>query len=386
MGTVYLAEDTQLFGKKWAVKELLDTFTNPTERAQAIQQFEHEARILVSLDHPNLPKIVAYFEEKGKYYLVMDYIDGQNLQHILDSTSGFLPERQVLAWTEELCDVLSYLHSLTPPVIFRDLKPANIMLTKRGEIKLIDFGIARLFDPRKATDTLKMGTPPYAAPEQYYGRGQTSARSDIYGLGATLYHLLTKTVPVESGHRVVPQPTDLVSPQRLNPQISDATEKVILKAMATDAGQRYRSADEMKQALTRRPSVAPPMAFAYRRVASFACAGALGGEIMAYLPSLVLGGAATSLRGVMTIGMLVFGALGAVIGALVARGIDVQDADFLPKAAVTLTATFVLGVLAVACLGSAWLHGSLVVILFLGLLANGSGALLGTWATERILR
>jgi serine/threonine protein kinase len=260
MGAVYLAEDTQLFGKHWAVKELIDSFSNPQERAAAWQQFEQEARILVSLDHPNLPKIVRYFSEGGRLYLVMEYIDGRTLEEILAQTPGFLPEAQVVDWARQICDVLDYLHSRMPPVIFRDLKPANIMLGRDNRIRLIDFGIARLFDPRKQTDTLKMGSHGYAPPEQYAGMGRTDARSDVYGLGATMYHLLTNQVPVDSIQRILPQPMQLIPPRRLNPSLSPGVEQVILMATNEHPDRRYQSATQMKAAISGQAAVVNPPA------------------------------------------------------------------------------------------------------------------------------
>lgn len=250
MGAVYLAEDLQLFGKQWAVKELVDAFTNPQERAAARQQFEHEARILVALDHPNLLKIVRYFPEGGRLYLVMEYIEGRTLEEILNQTPGFLPETQVVDWAKQICDVLDYLHSRVPLIVFRDLKPSNVMLGRDNRIRLIDFGIARLFDPHKQTDTLKMGTHGYAPPEQYTGMGRTDARSDVYGLGATMYHLLTKQVPVDSVQRILPHPMKLLPPRQLNPSLSTEVEQVILTAMNEHPDHRYQSAALMKAALS----------------------------------------------------------------------------------------------------------------------------------------
>ncbi len=241
MGAVYLVEDQKVFGKRLALKELLDTFTNPAERAQAIQQFEQEAQMLVSLSHPNLPQISDYFSERGRQYLVMECIEGETLEDILANTSGFLPEAQVVDWVVQICDVLEYLHSRQPPVIFRDLKPDNMMLGKGDRIKLIDFGIARLFRPGKSKDTQIMGSPGYAAPEQY-GTGQTDARSDIYSLGATMHELLTKRDPSTQPHVFPPC-------KALNNAVSDLAAGVISKATNLDPGKRYQSATEMKHAM-----------------------------------------------------------------------------------------------------------------------------------------
>jgi serine/threonine protein kinase len=254
MGAVYLVEDQKVFGKRWALKELLDTFTDPVDRAQAVQQFEQEAKMLVSLSHPNLPQVADYFSEGGRQYLVMEYVEGETLEGILQKVSGFLPEAHVVDWAVQICGVLEYLHNQKPkPIIFRDLKPANVMLAKDGKIKLIDFGIARLFDPAKKTDTIKMGTAGYAPPEQYAGRGQTDARSDVYALGATLHHLLTKRDPSS-------QPFIFPACQNLNSGVSDLVAGIVSKATNVDPDRRYQSAAEMKQALLGLPSVSPASA------------------------------------------------------------------------------------------------------------------------------
>ena len=255
MGAVYLVEDARVFGKRWALKELLDALLSPADRAQAIQQFEIEAKMLVRLSHPNLPAIVDYFSEGGRQYLMMEYIDGETLSTVLTKAASFLPEAQVTAWATQLCDVLAYLHSQKPPVIFRDLKPDNIMLTQAGVIKLIDFGIARSFRQGKAKDTQIMGTPGFAAPEQY-GSGQTDARSDIYSLGATLHQLLTRHDPAS-------QPFALPRCRALNSSVSTKMDAVISKATERTPAQRFQTALEMKQALLpleAPPAKAPPVA------------------------------------------------------------------------------------------------------------------------------
>lgn len=241
MGAVYLVEDQRLFDKKLALKELVNTLPDPAARAQALQQFQQEARLLAYLSHPNLPHISDYFAESGRQYLVMEYVDGETLEAILGKTSGFLPEAQVVEWAIQVCDALEYLHSQSPPIIFRDLKPANIMLDKDKRIKLIDFGIARLFQPGKAKDTHAMGTPGYAAPEQY-GTGQSDARTDIYALGATLHHLLTKRDPAV-------QPFTFPLCKSLNPAVSGQMDAIIGKAVAADPTKRYQTMSEVRTAL-----------------------------------------------------------------------------------------------------------------------------------------
>jgi formylglycine-generating enzyme required for sulfatase activity len=242
---VYLAEDTNRGGLR-AIKELIhDPNASPQERQAAYDQFEREAQILFMLNHPNLVQVWGHFRVGDKAYLVMDYIDGQTLQGIVDQTAGFLPEAAVLRWAGQLCDVLDYLHGQRPPVIFRDLKPSNVMLDRSDTVKLIDFGIVRLFKPGKKTDTLRMGTMGYAPPEQYEGKGQTDARSDIYSLGATLHQLLTKRDPTQH----TPFSFDTAPPHSLNPTVSPHVEAAITKALAYDCVHRFQSASEMKQAL-----------------------------------------------------------------------------------------------------------------------------------------
>jgi len=249
---VYLAEDTNL-GSLRAIKELMpDPNASAQERQAAYDQFQREARILTELNHPNLARVWDHFRIGDNAYLVMDYIDGQTLQDILDQTPGFLPEAAVLRWAGQLCDVLDYLHRQHPPVIFRDLKPSNVMLDRTDTVKLIDSGIVRFFKPGKTTDTLRMGTMGYAPPEQYEGRGQTDARSDIYSLGATLHHLLTKRDPTQHP----PFSFNTAPPRSLNPNVSPHVEAAITKALAYDRAQRFQSAQEMKQALMGAPAPA----------------------------------------------------------------------------------------------------------------------------------
>ncbi len=242
MGTIYLVEDTRLFRQKLALKELLDWFTDPDERQQAIQQFEREAQLLASLRHRNFPLITDYFSAFGRHYLVMEFIEGQTLAEVLESSPGFLAVDIVIGWIKQLCDVLDYLHSCQPPIIFRDLKPLNIMLTNDGTIKLIDFGIARAFTPGKQADTAALGTPGYAPPEQY-GKGQTDARSDIYALGMTMHHLLTKYDPTSGPAFALP------SARSLNPQVPKHLEAVIEKAIRLVPEDRFQTAREFQEAL-----------------------------------------------------------------------------------------------------------------------------------------
>jgi serine/threonine-protein kinase len=249
MGQVYLAHDTRLADKPCAVKELApDPHATPQEQEQAADQFRREAAILAHLNHPNLPNVYDHFQERECFYLVMDYVKGENLSDRLIQSPDGLPQETVVEWAIQLCDVLDYLHSQMPPVIFRDMKPDNVMITPEETVKLIDFGVARLFDPTKRTDTLKMGTAGYAPPEQYAGQGQTTARSDIYALGATLHELLTGTDPTT-------HPFVFTPPRVLNPSISPSLSEVVMRAVNLDPADRFPSARVMKEALekTTRP-------------------------------------------------------------------------------------------------------------------------------------
>ena len=243
MGRVYLAQDTRLADKPCAIKELLpDPHASADEQEQATAQFQREAAILAHLSHPNLPNVYDYFAEDDHFFLVMDYIEGETLADRLARSPGGVPVETVMEWAAQLCDVLDYLHRQQPPVIFRDLKPANVMVTPDGAVKLIDFGVARLFDPSKGTDTLKMGTAGYAPPEQYAGQGQTTPRSDLYSLGVTLHELLTGDDP--TAHPFVFTP-----PSQLNGRVSPALSGVIMRALSLDPDDRFPSARAMKAAL-----------------------------------------------------------------------------------------------------------------------------------------
>jgi len=254
MGAVYQAADARIPGKTWAVKEMSDAaITNPLEKQQAIAAFRQEALTLARLDHPNLPKVTDHFTEGGKQYLVIDFIEGETLAERLEQADGGpLPMDDVQSWYRQLCDVLDYLHSQIPPVVFRDLKPGNVMVTPEGTVKLIDFGIARLFKPGKATDTAFFGTAGYA-PKEQYGEGQTDARSDIYGLGATLHHLLTGVSPTD-------HPFDFEDIRQLNSQVPAYVADAIMRALSDDPANRWQSAAEMREALTKEPLPKPKKA------------------------------------------------------------------------------------------------------------------------------
>ncbi|OQZ00093.1 MAG: hypothetical protein B6D41_00300 [Chloroflexi bacterium UTCFX4] len=239
MGAVYQVNDARLAGKQWAIKEMSDAHvTNPLDHQVALDGFRREAQLLATLDHFNLPKVTDYFQENNKYYLVMEFVSGDTLEQIVARTPGMLDEARVLNWARQLCEVLEYLHTQLQPIVFRDLKPANIMLTPQEQIKLIDFGIARFFQAGKKKDTALFGTAGYAAPEQY-GIGQTDARSDIYSFGVVLHHLLTKHDPAST-------PFMLPAPRSLNPNLTAQTEGLILRAIQNKPADRFQTIAEVR--------------------------------------------------------------------------------------------------------------------------------------------
>ena len=193
-GKVYKAMDTEFANRLVAIKEMLQHGLSEQEIAEATEAFKRESLMLATLTHPNLPSIYDYFTEEGRYYLVMSFIEGGTLDDYIQTKGGSLPAEKVLQIGIQLATVLSFLHTRKPPIIFRDLKPSNVMRTPDGQIYLIDFGIARHFKHGKVKDTTILGSPGYAAPEQY-GRSQTSPHTDIYGLGALLHYLLTGIDP-----------------------------------------------------------------------------------------------------------------------------------------------------------------------------------------------
>jgi len=203
-GAVYKAEDQELGQRLVAVKEMSEQGLNQHEIEEGQATFKHEALMLAGLMHEHLPRIYEHFEEDGRWYLVMDYIEGETLEERFSkSRDGSLPPPMALKIALQLCDVLDYLHTRQPPIIFRDLKPSNIILTPSGNLFLIDFGIARHFKPGQAKDTIAFGSPGYASPEQY-GKAQTTPRADIYSLGAILHQMLSGADPSLSPFRFAP--------------------------------------------------------------------------------------------------------------------------------------------------------------------------------------
>jgi len=243
MAAVYKAVDTTQPGELWAIKEMSDTaIPDPEEREYAVQAFLQEANLLRRLQHPNLPKVMDVFSEGGKYYLVMEYVHGLTLQEMLLERNSPFNELEVLPWAMQLCDVLDYLHSQNPKIIFRDLKPSNIMLTNQGQIKLIDFGIVRFFKPGKTKDTVALGTPGYASPESM--SGQTDERSDVYSLCVTLHHLLTLHDPVSTIFNLPPL-------RKINPSISSDIENIIMCGVQNQRDRRWQSIPRMQIELTK---------------------------------------------------------------------------------------------------------------------------------------
>ena len=238
MSVVYLAMNEKA-NKQWAVKEV---------RKDGVRDFEvvkqglvAETDILKKLSHPNLPSIIDVIDTDESFIIIMDYIQGNSLNKALEEF-GAQPQENVIIWAKQLCDVLNYLHTRTPAIIYRDMKPANIMLKPDGNVTLIDFGTAREYKEKNLADTTCLGTVGYAAPEQFGGMGQTDARTDIYCLGATLYHLVTGMNPCEPPYEIKPI-------RDINPSLSAGLEKIILKCCQRDPNDRYQSAAELMFAL-----------------------------------------------------------------------------------------------------------------------------------------
>ena len=243
MSAVYQARDLRFpsVTKLCAVKEIINLAPDPQLRAIAVQNFEREANILATLSHAAIPKVYDYFSERDRSYLVLEYIDGQDLEAYLAGYPGLLSQETVLEWGIQLCQVLIYLHDHNPPIVFRDMKPSNVMLDKHGQIRLVDFGIAKLFQSgQKGT---MIGTEGYSPPEQY--RGVADPRGDVYALGATLHHLLTKQDP-----RAEPPFSFHERPIKAShPAVSDQFVEVINRALEYEPEKRWASIAEMQNAL-----------------------------------------------------------------------------------------------------------------------------------------
>src|SRR5437016_1632628 len=256
-GAVYKAEDSLLGNRLVAIKEMSQSGLSPHEVATATDAFKREALLLASLSHPGLPHIYDQFFEDGHWYLVMDFIEGETFDEYLHKAAARrLLVEEVLDIGIRLCTVIDYLHTRQPPIIFRDLKPANIMLMPDGQIYLIDFGIARHFKPGQTRDTMAFGSPGYAPPEQY-GKAQTTPRADIYSLGATLHQMLTTRDPSEAPFRFTPlrpkSPQSHSDPGSLSTSMVDVLinklEKLIASMLEMDVNKRPPDVASVKEEL-----------------------------------------------------------------------------------------------------------------------------------------
>ncbi|MBN1219779.1 MAG: serine/threonine protein kinase [Anaerolineae bacterium] len=264
MGAVYLADDTRLTGRQCAIKEthLMSNLSEAVAQA-ARKQFYQEASTLARLDHPGLPKVNDFFSIEERDYLVMDFVPGRDLLEIVTGVrreGRFLDQAIVLAWTDQLCDTLAYLHSRQPPVLHRDIKPANIKLTPDNRLKLVDFGLVKPLDPddpSTLTGLQGAGSLPYAPLEQYVDYlGHTDARSDVYALGATLYHLLSGVQPACAQERFL-SPESLAPLQEINPEVSPGVAEAIAAAMALHPKDRPPSIAHWRQMFRSSISTAP---------------------------------------------------------------------------------------------------------------------------------
>ena len=238
---VYLLKDLRLKGKRWVAKEMTAQYANPRDQSLAKKHFEMEANILATLEHAHLPKVIDYFSQGGKHYLIMQYLEGEDLGKQLRRATKPFTEEQVVNWAIQVVTVLYYLHCQKPPIIFRDIKPSNIIV-QGGQVKLIDFGIARHFNPAKKGDTLRIGSPGYSPPEQY--SGQTDQRSDIYSLGVTMHHLLTLQDPSKTQ-----TPFQLPPIRVYNQKVSSTLIAIIEKCIQIEQSKRYNTALELKNDL-----------------------------------------------------------------------------------------------------------------------------------------
>ncbi len=245
---VYLGEDIQ-DGSKWAIKEYNISYADPQKNQTLMKQIHFEASILLKLSHYQLPRFKDYFRENDRHYLIMDFIDGKDLNTLINSSNKDIPEIQIIEWGIEIANLLHYLHSYHPePIIFRDLKPQNIMLTRDGEIKLIDFGISKPIDTATRT-TAKAFSPGFSPPEQYSFKGKTDERSDIYSMGATLYFLISRTTPVDALERVMGNNT-LVPPGNMRKKpVSTTLDNIVIKCMENKKEDRYQDVREIRTEL-----------------------------------------------------------------------------------------------------------------------------------------
>ncbi|MDF2534650.1 MAG: stkP 2 [Bacillales bacterium] len=238
MSTVFLVQDNRL-QKDWALKTIEKSAMKNGE--VYTQSLLSEVELLKKIDHPAIPRIIDIFEDENQISIVLDFVKGQSLDRILE-VSGPLSQNLSIQIGLQVCDALIYLHGLHVPVIYRDIKPANLVIEHGCKVRLIDFGIARELKNGTVEDTNCLGTRGYAAPEQYGGSGQSDKRTDIYCLGVTMYHLLT-------GHNPTNPPYEISSIRKKNPQLSRGLEKIIKKATKSNPEERYQNCSEFKKAL-----------------------------------------------------------------------------------------------------------------------------------------
>jgi len=242
MGNVYLVERIK-DDKRLVVKELFFTPQAGLDQSIAKEIFFREAEFMAKFNHQGLPGMYGVFSQDEKDYLVMDYIEGKTLEEIINTSGGPLKEDDAIKWTVDIASILDYLHnSFHQPVVYRDLKPSNIIITPDGKAKLVDFGIVRYYNPDKNTDTFNYGSPGYAAPEQYKGRGQSTPQSDIFGLGVILYQMITKYDPSL-------KPFIFPPIKSLNNTVSTVLEGIIKRAIQLEPLKRYISIREFSEAL-----------------------------------------------------------------------------------------------------------------------------------------
>lgn len=242
MGSVYRAEDRNLANRTVAVKEMIEMFADDAAREKAIEDFKRESELLAKLEHPSIPTIYDYFFDatRGRYYLVMKFIDGGDLAARLKESDGQIDELTVTNWAVQTCDVLDYIHSQDPPIIYRDLKPANLMIDSRSNrVMLVDFGIARFVAPQQQKGVTAIGTMGYAPPELF--AGNVEPRSDIYSLGATMFHLLTGVDP-QDNPLLIFDFTKNPKPRVINPKISARMEEMLCRAVEYKPEARFESA------------------------------------------------------------------------------------------------------------------------------------------------
>ncbi|MHC9539643.1 MAG: ankyrin repeat domain-containing protein [Vulcanimicrobiota bacterium] len=252
-GVVYRVQDMENEGVQWAIKEIWEGSLSDDERQEALTRFNHEAALLRSLNHTGIPKVIDFFSIGPCHYIVMEYIEGKTLESLMKEKP--LDEHVVIRWAIKICDILDYLHNLKPePVIFRDLKPDNIMVNPKGRVLLIDFGTARYFNPVKVRDTIALGTPGFSPPEQY-GAAQSDTRSDIYALGATIYHLLTGADLESMNFKFPPL-------RNYNRDFSPVLEKALARSLEADREKRFTDVGEFRRVLksaldTKLPPIRP---------------------------------------------------------------------------------------------------------------------------------